>query len=319
MSEIQLPALNGRNPLGLFAALGALDVCHRRLPAGVARLRWLDDLQPTAVLEGPDSVDHLVELCDQDREAWLTSSILTWGPDGTPIEDLKPHPDDLRSWIRLVHEEYLASGDRRDIDLLAALVAEGATSGKGETKPTHFHFTAGQQRFLTMVRELCREVDATRLREALVGPWRYDSPLPVLGWDGRGERIYALRGVDPAKEKKLGVPGADWLAFIGLRFFPVTVGTTRAGRGQLVTTGCSAGWKRGTFTWPLWGVPLSTSVIASLVADRHIVAMTPADRAALGVFDVVQAPIRRTDQGGYGSFGPTGSPPPSPPRSEVRT
>ncbi|CAN5286932.1 hypothetical protein BH24ACT9_BH24ACT9_12690 [soil metagenome] len=305
MAEIELPALSGTNPLGLFAALGALDVATRAL-GGPVTLRWTDSLEPTAILRGPDSLDQLVDLIDTDRDRWVSSPILTWGPGSKPLTDLKPSPNDLRSWFQLVLEEYRHTGDRTDIDLMSGLVAEGAVAGKGDSKPTHFHFTAGQQRFLTMVRELHQGLDAGRIREALAGPWRYDSRLPVLGWDTRGERIYALRGFNPSSDKKLGVPGADWLGFLGLRFFPVAVRSGRSGKPQLITTGCSPGWKTGDFTWPLWVVDLSAEVIGSVLGDRELIDLTPTERLALGISEVLRVPIRRTDQGGYGSFGPPG-------------
>lgn len=309
MTDIELPALHGRNPLGLFAALGALDVSVRALRDRTPTLRWTDEVDPTAVVTGPDSLEHLIELCDEDRRGWATSTILTWGLNGNPLPDLKPSSTELRVWLEALQHDYMASGDRRDLDLMGALLAEGATAAAGASdtsKPTHFHFTAGQQRFLVMVRELQAAVDADRLHEALVGPWRYDSPLPVLGWDARGERIYALRGFDPAKDKKLGVPGADWLGFLGLRYFPVSVWTGPGGRPQLVTTGCSARWKRGDFTWPLWFVPLSSEVASSVITDGGLSGLNASDRRRLGVHHLLRCPIRRTDQGGYGSFGPAG-------------
>lgn len=296
--DIVLPALRGRNPLGLFAALGALDVATRSLPGRRVTLRWTEALEPAAVLCGPDSFDHLVALCDTDRTRWASSPILTWGPSGEPLEDLKPEPDQLRQWTDEIADGALRTGERADVDLLGALVAEGAAARKGDSKPTAFHFTAGQQRFLAMVRELCAGIDAERFTEALDGPWRYDSPLPVLGWDARGERIYALRGADPAKEKKLGVPGADWLALLGLRFFPVA-----ARGGRLFTTGCAGRWKEETFTWPLWYVDLTSMVAASLVADENLARFDVTQRRQLGVHELLRAPIRRSDQGGYGSFG----------------
>jgi hypothetical protein len=111
----------------------------------------------------------------------------------------------LRAWAAEVVETLDES--RADADLFTALVAEGAVDGRGNTKPTHLHFTAGQQRFLQIARELAAAVDADRLREALFGPWREDSPLPSLSWNSGGERLYALRAIDPAKDKRLGVPG----------------------------------------------------------------------------------------------------------------
>src|SRR3546814_6405263 len=106
-------------------------------------------------------------------------------------------------------------------------------------------------------------------------------------------------GFDPSKEERSGIPGADWLALLGLRFLPVSVS-----RGQLRTTGCSGSWKNGSFSWPLWTVPLTPGVVSALVADVGLQRMSKAERAALGVHHLLRSPIRRSDQGGYGSFGP---------------
>lgn len=304
MSEIELPALRGRNPLGLFAALGALDVASHALPDQGVTLRWTDGLEPHAVLSGPGSLDQLVDLCDQDRQRWASSPVLTWGPGGKPLDDLKPSLSDLRRWIEVVLAEYWRTGEDRDLTLLAALVAEGAAAGKGDAKPTHFHFTAGQQKFLVMVRQLRHGVTPDHLGEAFVGPWKYESQLPVLGWDARGERIWALRGFAPAGDKKTGIPGADWLGFLGLRFFPVALQTDGRGERRLVTTGCTPGWKSGAFTWPLWRVSLTADMAGSLLADGTVAKMPERDRARLGISQVMRVGIRRTDQGGYGSFGP---------------
>ena len=156
-----------------------------------------------------------------------------------------------------------------------------------------------------MVRVLAADVDRERLQEAICGPWRYDSPMPSLSWDGRGERVYAVRAINPSKEKRLGVPGSDWLAFRGLIFYPVT----RTVTGSLRTTACDPGWKHSAFRWPLWAAPCTRNVTGSLVADPTLVSqlsrtrLRPDELAARGILSVLEAPIRRTDQGGYGSFG----------------
>jgi hypothetical protein len=297
MSEpIELRPLRGRNPRGFFGALGAFDVATRALADVPVTLMWTDTIEPAAVITGPRDLDHLVELCDQDRDRWARSPLLAWGPDDLPAADLKIPPDSVARWF----ETALASGERGDADLLAALLAEGPVSGKDEAKPTHFHFTAGQQKFLAKVRELRGASDADALREALAGPWRYASKVTGLGWDAGSERIHAYRAIAPTKEasRPTGVPGADWLAFLGLRFFPV------AARGdRLTTTGCSGRWKSELFTWPLWRVPAVAPVVAALVGRGDLAAMPVADRHALGVHHLLRAPIRRSDQGGYGSFG----------------
>ena len=206
----------------------------------------------------------------------------------------------MRQWFEHVGAR---NGNRADADLLCALVAEDAFDNNGRAKPTHLHFTAGQQKFLNMVRELAAAVDRDRFHEAICGPWRYDSPLPSLSWDSRGERLYAVRAVNPSTEKRLGIPGADWLAFRGLIFYPVT----RTSRGSLSTTACDTDWKRSAFRWPLWTRPATRHVVRSLVADPRLVSqrptVTPSDLAARGIASIRQAAIRRSDQSGYGSFG----------------
>ena len=298
MSELELPALHGTNPLGFLAALGVLDALSGTSP-GVT-LRWAGELVPHAVIAGITSLDLLVDMLDRDRQEWRDSALLAF-PHGSPLPDAKPGGKLLREWFEAV----AACHGRADSDLLIALVAEGALDRSEKAKPTHLHFTAGQQKFLNMARTLASGTGPGQLREAICGPWKYDSPLPSLSWDVRGERIYAVRATNPSKEKRLGVPGADWLAFRGLIFYPVT----RTTAGTLRTTACDPEWKHGAFRWPLWTVPCTRDVAWSLVADQTLVSqarrdrLRPGDLTARGILAVLQAPIRRTDQGGYGSFG----------------
>lgn len=297
MTGIPLRALEGTNPLGFLAALGVLDAASATIP-GVT-LHWTDDLVPYAVVDGPGDIGQLLDTLDKDRQQLVGSAVLHFPADGQPLADAKPDSRQLRQWFEHVSDR---NGHRVDTDLLCALVAEGAFDNNGRAKPTHLHFTAGQQKFLNMVRELAAAVDRDHLQKAICGPWRYDSPLPSLSWDSRGERVYAVRAVNPSTEKRLGVPGADWLAFRGLVFYPVT----RTSRGSLRTTACDAEWKSSAFRWPIWTRPATRHVISSLVADPTLVSRpptaTPADLAARGIASIRQASIRRTDQGGYGSF-----------------
>jgi hypothetical protein len=296
VSEVPLPALEGTNPLGYLAALGVLDALAAARPA--ATLRWTDDLVPHAIVNGILSVDELLDVLDKDRAEWTSSAMLRFPASQRPLPDAKPGGPELRRWLQFVADE----GLRSDADHLCAIVAENAYDNNAKAKPTHLHFTAGQQQFLNMVRELAANVGPDRLREAVQGPWRYDSPLPSLSWDSRGERIYAVRATNPSKEKRLGVPGADWLAFRGLAFYPVT----RTPSGSLKTTACDAEWKNSAFRWPLWVVPATRNTARSLVADPALVAkdarVTRRALTARGIGSVCQAKIRRSDQGGYGSF-----------------
>jgi hypothetical protein len=297
VTEVALTALEGTNPLGFLAALGTLDALTDAVPH--ATLRWTEDLVPHAIVGGVKELDGLLAILLADREVWVDSSVLAF-PSASPLADAKPKAVVLRQWFQAVAD----LPERREADLLCSLVAEGAFDGSGRNaKPTHLHFTAGRQQFLEMVRILSSEVDREHLREALLGPWLYSSKLPSLSWDAGSERIYAVRGTNPSDEKRLGVPGADWLAFRGLVFYPVrTLGES------LRTTACDDDWKRGAFRWPLWAAPITRDVAWSLVADPTLVSRrahlpSAAVLRERGITFVLQAPIKRNDQGGYGSFG----------------
>lgn len=300
MTSLQLPALSGRNPLGFFAALGTLDALRRVHPEAASALHWSGDGAPTAVITGIDHTDQVIRALNIDRQHWSCCTLLTWAADGQdPLTHLRPPPAETRRWIAAIGASTDTSPHcRAQQRLVAGLVAEGGVDNSGKTKPTSFDFTAGQQRFLTMARQLARNVDEERFTEALFGPWRYDSTLPLFGWDAGSERIYALRGTNPSKEQRTGVPGADWLGFLGLAYFPV-----HAIGGVLHTTGCTGTWKETTFTWPLWHEPLPPAVIRSLLRDQSLVNADIAQRHRRGVSHLFQAPIRRSEQGGYGSFG----------------
>ena len=299
---LELTGLDGTNPLGFLAAVGALDVLHR---AGCApTLRWTDDVVPAPVLTGAEDPTDLVVLLDDDRVRWKNSPTLH-GPVAHPLDDAKPTQDVLADWAQEVADT-VEDGASPDADLFAALVVEGAVDGKDNTKPTHLHFTAGQQRFLRMARELLSVVDAERLTEAVFGPWREDSTLPSLSWNAGGERLYALRATDPTKDKRLGVPGADWLALLGLTAFPVRTVRGRDGRLSLRTSGCDAAWKSSALRWPLWTPALSHDTVRALVGAADLVGAhqaQPQTLRAWSVLRVLEAPIRRSEQGGYGSFG----------------
>jgi hypothetical protein len=299
MREHVLTGLDGANPLAFLAALGVLDVV-----GGGARLAWRDlDAWRPVVTCGSDPVDAVMA----DLATWADDPAiaLEYGKtkdeakaDARRARDLKPPPGVYRDFL-----ERLVAGasatERRAVDFAAAFATDVAVDNAGNTKPTALHFTAGNQEFLKMVRELAAGVTRDDIVEAVYGPWRYERPLPVLQWDATASRDYALRAADPAKEKKTGVPGADWLAFRGLRFIGVVP------RGdRILTTGCSGEWKTGRFRWPLWSVPLERETAASLLRHPRLEEMTERERRARGIALVLRSGIRRTDQGGYGSFTP---------------
>ncbi len=307
-ATLSLAGLAGNNPLGFLAGLGVLDACAAE---GLdARLSWTDDLTPTAVLTTAAGLDEVLEAVEADRVRFVGSSVLN-GPPGHPLTDAKPGKEVLRRWAEVIGDEAEPplTGGTPEQNLFAALVAEGATdtTANRNAKPTHLHFSAGQQQFLRLAKDLAQAVTRSQLSEAMTGPWRPDPAAKTFGWNAGGARVYAFRASDPAGEKRPGYPGPDWLAFRGLVALPVVA---RAGRDgfRLVTTACETGWKVSSFRWPLWSSPLRTDEVRSLIGSvipqppNRVDPLNLGELQARGVTRVFRSPISRTDQGGYGSF-----------------
>ena len=303
MTTIRLDGLEGSNPGAFLAALGVLEVLTE---AGLpARLRWVEHAGWRPEVAGVQTFDQLVDAVVADLGSARDEALLAFTypreSDKRGIEDiadLKAPPDWLRS--RLVEPlARAASAEARSaVDLCAALVAEGGVDNNGQTKPSAFHFTAGQQKFLQMVGELRRSTTREHVVEGLLGPWVNPAPLPALGWDVGNSRDYALRATDPSSDKKMSQPAVEWLGFRGLRLLPCFVV-----RQQTRTTGVSGSWKRGRFTWPLWSTWLSMDT-ARTACGLPLQELDAATRRAWGLVDVLSSAIHRSDQGGYGSMGP---------------
>jgi hypothetical protein len=294
MSDLTLTGLDGTNPLGFLAALGVLAAVTDAAPG--ARLAWRreGEWRATLTCECAD-LDGLLDCLNADRRNCIDDPALALEYGGK--RDLKPTPGQYRDF--LIHLAAHASATNgRSVAWAAAFATDVAVDNNGNTKPTALHFTAGQQQFLQMVVELVNNVTKDDLREAIEGPWRYERSLPVLGWDATSSRDYALRASDPSTDKKRGVPGADWLAMRGLAFFPTVPQGAR-----VMTTGCTGGWKDGRFRWPLWTVSLSAAVVCSLLR-QDMEALTEPERRARGIGAVFSSGIKRSEQGGYGSFEP---------------
>jgi hypothetical protein len=300
MTSLLLTGLDGANPLGFLAALGVLNVLSDAAPTGIApTLAWEYQGAWRPVVSSGDatlSFEALTAKVMADLATWKKDPAIDLEYDG--VRDLKPPPVVYRTFL----ERLVAKAEptrRRSVDLAGAFATDVAVDRSGNTKPTALHFTAGQQEFLAMVKELIEETREEDVLEAMVGPWRYARSLPVLKWDATVFREYALRASDPSKEEPSGVPGADWLAFRGLSFIRV------APRGrQIQTTGCFGEWKTGGFRWPLWSPALARDTVRSVLGYPLVHQIPQRERRARGIAVVFEARIRRSDQGGYGSFSP---------------
>ena len=298
MNGTHLPGLEGTNPLGFLAALGVqvAFASEDEQP----RLWWSADVVPHAVVDEAFTSARISVRALETFEDWKDSAAANpRRADGSNMpkgDELKLIPGDIRA--------YLDQAARCDWSgqLATALVAEGSLDNQGVAKPSDFYFTAGQQKFLDTARKIMNAVAREDVEEGLEGPWRYESETPSLGWDVADDRVYALRANNPSPEKKLTNPGPEALALLGLSTYPVF-----AGRGRTDTQGCSGSWKAGWYSWPLWSRPASPRAVKSLLAHAYDhPAPSNRDRwyRAWCVSTILRSPIRRTDQGGYGTFGP---------------
>lgn len=294
MSETHLTGLEGTNPLAFLAALGVQVAFASETQQ--PRLWWSSDITPHAVVDGDYTIERIFEHSLQVFNEWRTSPVLTPSlPDGSPMkkgDELKLASPDIRTFLAQARQADSAG------TLSTALVAEGSLDNNGAAKPTDLYFTAGQQKFLAMVRKVFEGVTHDDLYFGLQGPWKYASKLPSLMWDVSDDRVYALTSTDPSKDKKLTNPGPEALAVLGLSLHPVF-----AGRDRTLTQGCSGSWKYGNYSWPLWSKPASPHMVKSLLAHAYDLNRHQWFRS-WGVFRILQSAIRRSDQGGYGTFGP---------------
>jgi len=302
MYEIPLTGLYASNPLGAMAAFGLLRVLSEMDRFHDSRLSWheTDDwqalLHTSSEITRASLVDSLAE-----RQEHLDLSFLSWS------DDIRVQPE---VFLELLTQRSFAatSGDRADADRFVAYGSELVCDGsKNLVKPTAFHLTSGQQKFMKTLRkladDLCRNRTAA-FEEALFGPWNYRDKHHSLGWDPNTERMAALRHTAPTKEEPHSVRAAVWLAFEALSLYPTAAIETWQG-ARLQTTGILQQQGAWTFRWPVWQVPLALPTLKSLLAspwfsDASLDAHRLTRRGISAVFESV---VYRFGQG-YGILRP---------------
>lgn len=303
-AHLELRALRADTAHGYLAALGMMQALRR---ASVSpRLAWSDEFTPHAVLHGVDSFEHLVDAVLRDRDKRMSGVVLGY-PQSNPFPTLARSPEEFTQWLDAVYEADIEEDP--DVDLWCGLLIQGGLTGKGWSRSTIFDFTSGQKQFLKIARSVGAGLDEGKLSEALIGPWKWESTESTLGFESSGQRLGALRAIPPGDDTTRGVPGADWLAFLGLAYYPLSLVPARD-RPRVVTPACDPTWDRSAFRWPVWRNPLTHREIAAVVTHPGLVGSrveeritSPEELAAMGVQSVWQCPIVHFGQG-YGAFGP---------------
>jgi hypothetical protein len=210
------------------------------------------------------------------------------------VADLKAPPDMFVRFLSSCVEHWL-NGESEAVAYAAAFGTSVAVDGKGNTKPTAFHFTAANQQFLGTLEEI---------RASITSQWAACSlfegktvrPGSNLRFDPAAERNWALMANNPNDDGTSVDAPLEWLAFRGLPLFP---SFPRGAR--VITTAVSGRGDDMELTWPLWSVPASLETVRSLLQIPWTGGSR--DRAMRGVFAICTSAIRRTSQG-FGNFGP---------------
>ncbi|HWE31334.1 MAG TPA: hypothetical protein VHB97_25185 [Polyangia bacterium] len=298
MSRVILRGINGANPLGFFGALGLLRLAHRA--GDSARLGFVDDGTFNAFIEGHDAELAALVADDairaKDERAWRLEYDKVEKSGNKRVADLKAPPAEFKQYL----ERCLVAWRDGDDDAVAYAAAFGtseALDGKGNTKPTAFHFTAAQQQFLDIVEEIRASVTAEWAARSL-----FEGHAARFGknlrWDPSAERSRALMANNPSTEETSVDAPLEWLAFRALPLLPTV--PVQSGSG-IVTTAVTGRGSNMNLTWPLWSVPISLGAARSVLQLAHT--GDAVTRSGRGIFAVCSSAIRRN--GYYRNFGPS--------------
>jgi hypothetical protein len=288
---VELPALDGRSPLGFLAALGLLNLLNG-ITTGPARLSF-SPASGTAVLHSPlASLDEIARQLEAIAAAAADDAAIAGVdarfplPAGTGADPMRRPRDSYR---------HLAA-EIRQIDARAAgywlphLLTDLAIDSNGRAALTPYTAPSGKQNLRTFFHKPLHEVRASpgQIREALAG-WRR-----VEGFTGEYLDHHVLNAAadDPAGRAgaESGVPGATWLATMALPLLRIT------GDGQNITATL---WhrteRRHVMIWPLWRNHLDRPAVQTLIEHPSLIPADPAPAVrrtawpALGIFSVCAA------------------------------
>jgi hypothetical protein len=296
VTKTVLTGVSGTNPLGFLAAIGVLRLLTSYNSG--ARLAFLTDSSFCPVIEGFDGDIADVVASDaarnRDEESWLLTYEKTEKKGVKRVADLKAPPDQFRRYLASSVERWLR-GDDEAAAYAAAFGTSVAVDGRGNTKPTAFHFTAANQKFLDSIRSIRQAVDRAWAQQSLFDG-AAKRPGTNVRWDPAADRNWALMAEDPTITGTQVDAPLEWLAFRGLPLLPsIPI------RSRISTTGVTGRGDDMRWTWPLWSPPASLNAVRSLLTISIDDAV---ERRRRGIDYRCTVRIRRSSQG-FGNFGPS--------------
>jgi hypothetical protein len=308
MTDVSLPALDGREPLGFLAALGTFRLCAEERSGSDIRLRF-DPVTGRAVISGTNisTVDDVLETVETVFERIGDGQIPGLPSDFPPPGEA---PDKLRveaEGVRDLPSTWASGSGGKDVTRwLHALITDLATDNSDRAAITPYAAPSGKQSFSTSFTKTRDDVRRrpNALLEALIG-WRR---VPGCTGEYLDHRVLvsAADSIDGKTGQERGVPGATWLALMSLPLLPVT-GLNR----KPVAVGWQLARSRPVLRWPLWSSDLDLACTRALLAHPALTVERKHDDAAprptysfssqgaerrlseFGVFGVVTAERRR--------------------------
>lgn len=293
MTGLELPALDGRTPLGFLAGLGVLRLVteHSGQPA---RLAWSRQGCTAVLHDAQPDVDTLVGdltaiVAGIPDDAVLPNMSADFPPPGEAPDRVRLARPAFAEYARHVADADGPAGER----WLSALVTDLSVDDKQRVDIGLYTAPSGKQSMRTMLAKPLALVRANPgvLREALMAWRRY----PGVSGEYLDHRVL-FDAVDAAdgKPAERGVPGATWLALMS---YPL-MGTTALGSEPTTTCWQDFGRRAGRrMVYPLWSAPLDIAATRALL--EHPVlgdaepGPPPAAAELLSVFWVGHAQRRR--------------------------
>lgn len=302
-NDVLLSGIDGANPLGFLAALGALRTLRSdAVDAGLSWKKHANAWRPVLTLDVSIEEGELVERLHAKLTTSIPAEVFALGDNpSVPLDVFRPYAR--------ASAQAALDGDRTRADFAAAFAGEHPVDKDGKVPDTALRTMsgAGHQHFLKFMRNFVEQVRPEHLRKALFDTWRYDDPVQnmTLRWDPSDDSRYALRWSDPSGDpdrKSIGsMWGANRLAIEALPLFP-TLPTHR----QLETVGFhTQGARKTHWTWPIWEAPAGLDTVRSLLdmADVHRSdrpGVQPKGLTARGIVEVYRS--RRLTTGKFRNF-----------------
>lgn len=296
MKPIIFKGIDGTNPLGFLAAVGLLRLASRA--SGSARLGFLSDGSFHPFFTGFEGdIAELVFLdakSGKGPQAWSLEYEKREKKGTKLVADLKAPPAIFARFLATCVDHWI-EGRSEAAAYAAAFGTSVAVDGKGNTKPTAFHFTAANQQFLGTLEEIRKSVTSDWVKSSIFSGQTLRSGRN-LRFDPGAERNWALMSNNPNDDGTSVNAPLEWLAFRGLPLFP-----TFPHGDRVITTAVTGRGDDMALSWPLWSLPITLATVRSVLQMRWTKASK--EREMRGIFAVCTSAIRRSSQG-FGNFGP---------------